>query len=125
MSLTVPILRMFKATTTATMNLIWHGTNFHRITRRFWPGSTNGYTAWKIMPPTCANTDKLTLISSSRGLCLPRRLTMEGIDERRNLYGFGDDGLNGRGGLERGADCFRRCRSAQYRLQPGAVHSRA
>src|SRR5499433_1317676 len=58
MSLTVPILRMFKATTTATMNLIWHGTNFHRITRRFWPGSTNGYTASEMMVSIAARVLK-------------------------------------------------------------------
>src|SRR4029453_3841995 len=108
-----------------TMSRTWLGTSFPKITLRFWPGSMNGFMDWRIMRPTCANTDKLTLISSSRGLCPRRRLTMEGIDERSNLQRFRDDGRGGRAGVERRAYCFRRCRSAQYRLQPGALHRRA
>src|SRR5215475_10555551 len=104
MNLTARILPMFRATTTATMNLTSHGTSFPKITRQFWPGSTNGFTVWKIMPPTCANTGKLTLINSRRGLCRRSRLTMEGTDERSHLYGFGGDGRRGRANVERGED---------------------
>src|SRR6266403_1574558 len=124
MSLTARTPPMFRDITTATMNPTWRGTSFLKITRRYWRGSTNGFTAWKIMPLMCANTDKLTWISSSRGPCWHRPLTMEGIDERSNLHGFRDDGCGGRPGVERGAHCFRRRRPTQYRLQPGALYRR-
>src|SRR2546428_12468375 len=116
---------MFKVTMTATTNRISRGISFLRTTRRLWRGSTNGFTAWKITQPMCEKLVKPTSISSSRSLCWRHRWITGGIDERARLHRLGDDDRRGGARVERGAHRFRRRRSAEYRVQPGAPYGRA
>src|SRR5919108_1539630 len=92
---TARILLTFRAIMTATTSRIWLGTSFRKTTPRLKGGSMNGSMVWKIMPPMCESLDEITLISSSRTLCWRRRLITEDIDERNDLYGFGNDDCSG------------------------------
>src|SRR5262245_11814861 len=115
-SLTALILLTSRATTTATTNPTWLGTNFLRTMQRSWPGSTNGFTGSKIMRPMFVSLGRSILIDSSLNQCSRLRSITGGIDERSHLHRFGNDDRGGSAHAERSAHRLCRGRFAEHCL---------